>query len=480
VGFVFMIFLSIFAMGNEAPGKTINLTDIPTGDYRWRDVADQLYSQSYQTSYHYTQATVKITYDAVGTSLRGTLEATNLKPNFAYQLKLAGFPGTPDNEHIGLAGRWWQEEWNGSAWSSGQNLNNKGDGSSPSPNDTTYFQRRDIVNTTSPTGLKYRYTGYLVFDYFITDENGNAVLNFETNSSYHVLWKTSQRSATISDGPEKSWSFDPYPSVAYDTNYPPQTVNIFGEWERLPVGGVLLQVGDYLAQIILTEESFHGSGGTYAGNWAAAMGGEIDFSLIIDSDGDGIPDSSDNCPTVPNTGQVNSDGDTYGDACDNCPTVTNQDQLDSDSDGVGNVCDNCPNICNPLQLDADHDGKGDLCDSTPGCGGCGQPTCEQWCTGVDSDGDGIPDTSDNCPTVSNPGQEDGDGDGVGNVCDNCPTIANKNQADSDLDGVGNACDNCPSNCNSQQKDADSDGVGDICDPSPNCGGCGQPLCEQQC
>ena len=40
VGFVFMIFLSIFGMGNEAPGKTINLTDIdsgltsPTGDYR--------------------------------------------------------------------------------------------------------------------------------------------------------------------------------------------------------------------------------------------------------------------------------------------------------------------------------------------------------------------------------------------------------------------------------------------------------------
>jgi hypothetical protein len=69
MGFVFLIFLSIFGMGNEALGKTINLTDIdsglpsPTGDYRWRDVADQLYSQSYQTSYNYTQANVAVTYD---------------------------------------------------------------------------------------------------------------------------------------------------------------------------------------------------------------------------------------------------------------------------------------------------------------------------------------------------------------------------------------------------------------------------------
>jgi len=98
-----------------------------------------------------------------------------------------------------------------------------------------------------------------------------------------------------------------------------------------------------------------------------------------------------------------------------------------------------------------------LCDSTPGCGGCGQPLCEQWCAGFDSDGDGIADASDNCPAVFNPDQADGDMDGVGNVCDNCPT-----------------------KCNVWQKDADSDGVGDVCDTTPGCGGCGQPACEQQC
>jgi thrombospondin type 3 repeat protein len=38
---------------------------------------------------------------------------------------------------------------------------------------------------------------------------------------------------------------------------------------------------------------------------------------------------------------------------------------------------------------------------------------------VDSDGDGIPDTQDNCPTVANADQRDSDGDGVGDACDQC-------------------------------------------------------------
>ena len=38
-------------------------------------------------------------------------------------------------------------------------------------------------------------------------------------------------------------------------------------------------------------------------------------------------------------------------------------------------------------------------------------------TTPDTDGDGVPDSSDNCPNVANPNQADTDGDGVGDACD---------------------------------------------------------------
>ena len=50
----------------------------------------------------------------------------------------------------------------------------------------------------------------------------------------------------------------------------------------------------------------------------------------LDSDLDGIPDSTDNCPYTSNSFQTNSDGDGLGDACDNCPTITNANQNDVD------------------------------------------------------------------------------------------------------------------------------------------------------
>jgi hypothetical protein len=276
------------SLAGLASGQTISLTDIdsgltsPTGNYRWLNIADQAYKAAYRTGYNYTQASVQVTFDPDALTLHGTLSAANLKPNFAYQLKLAGYSDTPSNERIGLSGRWWQEEWNGTKWANGQNLNDKGvTGTSPNPNDAVYLARRDIPDASSPSGKHYRYTGYTVFDYFITDNNGNASLSFGADSCYHVLWKTSQRGRTASDGPIKTSSFDVGPPLpAYDTDHPAATVGVYGEWERLPVGGVPLSPGDYACQIILTEECFHGSGGQYAGGWAAAMGADINFHIV--------------------------------------------------------------------------------------------------------------------------------------------------------------------------------------------------------
>ena len=115
----------------------------------------------------------------------------------------------------------------------------------------------------------------------ITDSKGTASLSFEINSSYHVLHKATQRAPQPQDGPVKTVKFkvNAKSSGAYDTNFDWTTVSIYGEVERLPVGGVYLAPGSYNCQFFLTEESFHGSGGTYAGNWAAAMGAPISFEI---------------------------------------------------------------------------------------------------------------------------------------------------------------------------------------------------------
>lgn len=73
---------------------------------------------------------------------------------------------------------------------------------------------------------------------------------------------------------------------------------------------------------------------------------------------------------------------------------------------------------------------------------------------LDTDGDGVCDTDDNCVSNANPDQADVDGDGVGDVCDNCVNDANPDQADADENGIGDACEVSELMC-------DLDGDGDI-------------------
>lgn len=216
-----------------------------------------------------------------------------------------------------------------------------------------------------------------------------------------------------------------------------------------------------------------------------------------DADNDGVPDSTDNCPLIANSGQENNDADALGDVCDpdddndgvldvsdNCTLVANANQEDNDSDSIGDVCDpdddndtvadgmdNCPFVANTDQSDLDNDAAGDLCDP-------------------DDDNDGVADVSDNCPVTANPNQLNTDNDAFGDLCDpdddndgvadgsdNCPLVENPGQENLDNDALGDLCDpdddndgtndiedNCPVVSNPDQANYDADALGDLCDP----------------
>ena len=194
---------------------------------------------------------------------------------------------------------------------------------------------------------------------------------------------------------------------------------------------------------------------------------EGDFLIVFDVDGDGLPDSCDNCPALSNPGQPDQDEDGVGDGCDNCPLISNTNQENCNGDGEGDVCE-------AATVDRDDDGDG-VCNGSDNC------PSDANASQADLDTDQVGDACDNCPLNSNPNQEDCDGDGEGDVCesatadqdddgdgvcngsDNCPSDANAGQADLDTDQIGDACDNCPGAWNPGQQDADGDGRGDACE-----------------
>jgi hypothetical protein len=178
---------------------------------------------------------------------------------------------------------------------------------------------------------------------------------------------------------------------------------------------------------------------------ALADVGASDMGVTTDTDGDGVPDGTDNCPMAPNPGQEDGDGDGEGDACDG----------DTDGDGVPPDVDNCPDAPNPDQLDFDRDGQGDACDADPDGDGLDEATEAMRGTSpraADTDGDGLADGADTCPTVADRLGLDKNGDAIGDACD----------PDDDGDGVPDWRDNCAQTANPDQTDADADGTGDAC------------------
>ncbi len=183
------------------------------------------------------------------------------------------------------------------------------------------------------------------------------------------------------------------------------------------------------------------------------------FWLDSDPDRDGVPIPDDNCPelSTPDTGD--RDGDGIGDACDDCPDTPSTSTSDLDGDGIPDACDcdvdgdGCFNADVVEPVTGSHcEPNGDLFDEHPrtpnprNClpdfsgapdtdGDCNPstPNDDDWVSvnldddgriddcDADDDGDGAPDTTDNCPRVYNPTQTDTNGDGIGDACNRlCP------------------------------------------------------------
>ncbi len=148
--------------------------------------------------------------------------------------------------------------------------------------------------------------------------------------------------------------------------------------------------------------------------------------VVADTDGDGIPDGSDNCPTIFNPGQGDLDGDLIGDLCD----------PDADGDGIngpfvgGPDCDDMDGTVYPGATEIVADGVDQDCD---GCDDCWQDMdSDTWGTttavtdnDLDCSNGSLPqmaavtgDCNDGVASI-HPGAVEAVADGVDQDCDGC-------------------------------------------------------------
>ncbi len=228
---------------------------------RWRDVAGNLYSVAFAASFRYQAEdgrdfpVVRARWDEEGATFCGRVEATGLKPNFAYQLKLNGvFEDRRAFEAIGYAGRW------------------------RLPGLDTNYTDDDYRAYPEPSLVE----AYILFDYFVTDAQGRAVRDFCLDSSLHVLWTLDQiRPART----QHVWTVvvraDDPAVYAFPTALP-QTIGLWAEREmaRYKSAGqkTALPPGRYRAELALTEESFHDEREA-GGHWATVLTLPVEFTI---------------------------------------------------------------------------------------------------------------------------------------------------------------------------------------------------------
>jgi len=398
------------------------------------------------------------------------------------------FPNTEGFES-GL-GQWSQISGDDINWtrdSGGTPSSNTGPPSAYEGNWYMYIEASDPNYPTKTAGLSspcFDLTGMatasLTFQYHMYGTSTDMNLNVQASIDGGNSWSTAMWSQTGNQG--NQWNVATINLNAYVNQY--VMLRILGTTGETWQGDIAIDdVAFDAAPLACTP-------GSACNDNDACTTGEIfdnncqcNGGILLDSDGDGICDNSDQCPGA-NDGIIgaactdndacttndvynsscncagtfaDADGDGVCDANDIC--ANGDDTTDTDGDGTPDACDTCDDSLTGTSCsDGDPCTTGETYDATCNCIGG---------TFADADNDGVCDSNDQCP-----GNDDAT---IGTACndnDTCTTNDVYNNscncagtfADSDGDGVCDANDICPNG--DDNTDNNSNGLPDACEPCP--------------
>jgi hypothetical protein len=271
----------------DAPGGRLTVSELSekrltpmvvddAAQLRWRDIGDVAYAPDFRRQFAYENTGehfAEVEYEPSAHTLVGRVSVRGLKPWFVYQIKLVGpepiaglteadnsaNPGVWSSYQLGRMGRWWCEDcrWNVADAELAEHLANGHD-----------------------------VRGYVLFDWLLTDGEGDADHEFALDRSLHVLWKVGQRDRGEHDSAPR-WYAVERSGDAYDQadRAVVEEVAVFAEWEptRAAIGDLVVPSGEYRVRFNLTEESWHANLGDreqeLGGQWAWVLDADLLFTV---------------------------------------------------------------------------------------------------------------------------------------------------------------------------------------------------------